>query len=798
MTPSWRRSVFLLAGVAILCLAFWIRITNLYSIPIFADEGGHIEFAQAYLRGQNFPFLFDGKYLLIRIALLLPLLGPSPLWLARGSVAVFSLLSCSACIAIGCHGFSKRVGLLAGLIYVITPYAVFFERQFLADTLMAGFGSLAIFFALVLAKRGGFKAVVPLALALAAAFFAKLFGLVYLLVLLPALVLATSRERFWNLVRRYALACSLAFLGGALFVALMYPYLGDTVSTLVNQKVGFIQCPDLICQKSLSGQIRQITIFADLLLDFIPPYLGWPLVALSVLALPLSAPIHRRQAAYLFLSALGMMGAMALTVKLGMPPRYIVYITTPVVTLAALGVFSVLELISRWLAGSSFSRGARFAVGGLLLMFVSAMPVSNTIAIITETSKATLSQIDLFNYYQDQPGPGATKAALAVLKRESQSAVPPVIILDRAHYPSIMPYFDPTLVDFREPHKEYSQVHSGDIYNWLSSGQSVYIFADANPDGSLYLPPNEFLTQLLTENIGLFPQVREHGESILSVRRVVGAKPELSQKIFADKFLSPRVLAENYRALVDRFRQNEETPLIIYPPHQTEVIAQAIGNRAGIKLQPIGETWPLNPVAADQALLVATDNHSKVAVVFLDEARGDPTHSIETWLNTNLFRAEEEWLGPVRLIWYAGRTSTSHKVDVNARFGEAMVLDSFDVLDTNIKAGELVRVRLTWRATALIARQMKVFVHLFADEGIVAQHDGQPVGELRPTTTWQKDEKIVDQFALRIPEQTRGGRYKLRIGVYDMITQSRSPVVAGDGQKSDLLIFGDVITIQPR
>ena len=91
----------------------------------------------------------------------------------------------------------------------------------------------------------------PLALALAAAFFAKLFGLVYLLVLLPALVLATSRERFWNLVRRYALACSLAFLGGALFVALMYPYLGDTVSTLVNQKVGFIQCPDLICQGSL-------------------------------------------------------------------------------------------------------------------------------------------------------------------------------------------------------------------------------------------------------------------------------------------------------------------------------------------------------------------------------------------------------------------------------------------------------------------------------------------------------------------------------------------------------------------
>ena len=83
--------------------------------------------------------------------------------------------------------------------------------------------------------------------------------------------------------------------------------------------------------------------------------------------------------------------------------------------------------------------------------------------------------------------------------------------------------------------------------------------------------------------------MREHGESILGAPRC-GGEARVKPKIFADKFLSPRVLAENYRALVDRFRQNEETPPIIYPPHQTEVIAQAIGNRAGIKLQPIGET----------------------------------------------------------------------------------------------------------------------------------------------------------------------------------------------------------------
>ena len=56
MTPSWRRGMFLLAGVAILCLAFWIRITNLYSIPIFADEGTHLEFAQRLFARSEFPF----------------------------------------------------------------------------------------------------------------------------------------------------------------------------------------------------------------------------------------------------------------------------------------------------------------------------------------------------------------------------------------------------------------------------------------------------------------------------------------------------------------------------------------------------------------------------------------------------------------------------------------------------------------------------------------------------------------------------------------------------------------------
>jgi predicted membrane-bound mannosyltransferase len=154
-----------------------LRLTDLYRLPIYGDEADHIRWAQQFSVGDyTFPLFMDGKFLLgVLVAQFHPL-GPSPLWLARAVVGIFSMLNVAACIAIGKQLRSSQVGLLAGLFYTILPQAVYYERQMLAEPLMAAFGSLALVSACRLAKKGQESFMAVSANARAAAFILKVFG----------------------------------------------------------------------------------------------------------------------------------------------------------------------------------------------------------------------------------------------------------------------------------------------------------------------------------------------------------------------------------------------------------------------------------------------------------------------------------------------------------------------------------------------------------------------------------------------------------------------------------------------
>jgi 4-amino-4-deoxy-L-arabinose transferase-like glycosyltransferase len=175
------RLQFLGLSAAILWIGLLVRMVDLSQLPVFVDEGNHIAWAQAAAAEHvGYPFLMDGKILLGLI--LTPFtLGSAPLWAARAAIAVFSSVSCAACIALGSQVGSRRVGLLAGLIYTVLPYAVFHERQALADPLSAAWGSLAMVLTVRLTAKSHPWLVGPLALALAGAVLAKLTSVYYLI-----------------------------------------------------------------------------------------------------------------------------------------------------------------------------------------------------------------------------------------------------------------------------------------------------------------------------------------------------------------------------------------------------------------------------------------------------------------------------------------------------------------------------------------------------------------------------------------------------------------------------------------
>ncbi len=109
-------------------------------------------------------------------------------------------------------------------------------------------------------------------------------------------------------------------------------------------------------------------------------------------------------------------------------------------------------------------------------------------------------------------------------------------------------------------------------------------------------------------------------------------------------------------------------------------------------------------------------------------------------------------------------------------------------------SGDTLNVTLFWRASAAMARDYTVFVHLLdANGAVVAQHDGQPTWQLpMPTSTWQPGETLRDNHPITLPADLPPGEYQLRVGVYFWQTLERLPILANGVPVGDSVDLGVV------
>jgi hypothetical protein len=93
--------------------------------------------------------------------------------------------------------------------------------------------------------------------------------------------------------------------------------------------------------------------------------------------------------------------------------------------------------------------------------------------------------------------------------------------------------------------------------------------------------------------------------------------------------------------------------------------------------------------------------------------------------------------------------------------------------------GELL-LALRWESLRPMQNNYQVFVHLLnANNEKLAQRDGQPVQWLRPTSTWQPGEKIIDRYGMILPDDLPVGTYDIAVGLYDPVSGQRLPISAG-------------------
>jgi hypothetical protein len=106
-------------------------------------------------------------------------------------------------------------------------------------------------------------------------------------------------------------------------------------------------------------------------------------------------------------------------------------------------------------------------------------------------------------------------------------------------------------------------------------------------------------------------------------------------------------------------------------------------------------------------------------------------------------------------------------------------LNGYALTPTAMPGGHIL-LTLLWQSLQPVTTDYHVFVHLLDAQGDkLLQRDGQPVQWMRPTSTWQSGEEIVDHYGLLLPTTLPAGRYTLAVGLYDPVSGQRLAVSAG-------------------
>ncbi|MBI5302233.1 MAG: glycosyltransferase family 39 protein [Chloroflexi bacterium] len=131
-------------------------------------------------------------------------------------------------------------------------------------------------------------------------------------------------------------------------------------------------------------------------------------------------------------------------------------------------------------------------------------------------------------------------------------------------------------------------------------------------------------------------------------------------------------------------------------------------------------------------------------------------------------------------------SSIAPQKKVNARLGDAVELIGYDLA----RNGDQLALTLYWRSRVETRTDWTVFVQLIgqinpgAGSPVWAQDDSQPGRDTFPTSRWRTGEIIIDEYRLTLAALPRGDYY-IEIGMYDLNTGARLPVLDANGARME-------------
>ena len=154
LVKEWKWEIIF--GAGIILLAFFLRSYSLTRLPIFADEAIYVRWAQIMRAEPSLRFvpLSDGKQPLY-MWMVIPFFKviKDPLLAGRFLSVIMGMGTLVGVFLLTYLLFkNKKAAAVAGLVYAISPFSVFFDRMALVDSMLTFFGVWTLVLGILTAK----------------------------------------------------------------------------------------------------------------------------------------------------------------------------------------------------------------------------------------------------------------------------------------------------------------------------------------------------------------------------------------------------------------------------------------------------------------------------------------------------------------------------------------------------------------------------------------------------------------------------------------------------------------------
>ncbi|MCK6624571.1 MAG: glycosyltransferase family 39 protein [Anaerolineae bacterium] len=265
-------------------------------------------------------------------------------------------------------------------------------------------------------------------------------------------------------------------------------------------------------------------------------------------------------------------------------------------------------------------------------------------------------------------------------------------------------------------------------------------------------------------------------------------------------FANPTYARDNYRGIANFIKAvgGPDDAVILNAEGQQDVFNYYFSKTSvpEAPVYPLPRRRPLDEAATLAELQTIAATAQKIYAVYWATQQADPHGLIESWLNTHLFKATDQWYGNVRLVSYASPLETSDLSlkPLNYQLGPHICLKGYTLSASQIAPGDILQVALSWQTDAPLRadENYTVFVQVLDQaDHLVGQRDAAP---LTPTSAWPANQSVADAHGIFIEPGTPPGLHRLIVGLYDSQTGQRLPVAEGQ----DFVELGQVEVIRPQ